>query len=248
MPRDNLAPYFLEMTSMSLDFGLLQTLHRMLRQLTDIEDRMRRGPMKVKVVESNETSFATDEAECLVRQEELRRSSNDKTMQLNEREAKIEDMKHKLNTCDSNKEFQLLKDRIAADLQANSVLQDEILELLERLDVVNEEVAQAKANHQKAKDETIAMREKVQLELSELEAEKARVTTELAEGEKGLPGAMTEDYRRLVRLKGENAFAISMIDTCDNCNQRLTTQTVSDLMLKKLVYCPGCGAVLYTKS
>ena len=233
---------------MSLDFGLLQTLHRMLRQLTDIEDRMRRGPMKVKVVESNETSFATDETESLAKQEELRRASNDKTMQLNEREAKIEDMKHKLNTCDSNKEFQLLKDRIAADLQANSVLQDEILELLERLDVVNEEVTQAKANHEKAKSETTAMREKVKLELSELEAEKTRVTAELAESEKGLPVGMMEDYRRLIRLKGENAFAMSMIDTCDNCNHRLTTQTVSNLMLKKLVYCPGCGAVLYTKS
>lgn len=142
----------------------------------------------------------------------------------------------------------MLKDRIAADLQANSVLEDEILELLERLDAVNAEVVQAKANHQKAKDETTAMRDKVKLELSELKAEKSRVAGELAEGEKSLPGAMMEDYRRLVRLKGENSFAVSMADTCDNCNQRLTTQTVSDLMLKKLVYCPGCGAVLYTKS
>jgi len=209
---------------------------------------MRRGPMKVKVVETNETSFATDEAECLGRQEELRRSSNEKTMQLNEREAKIEDMKAKLNVCDSNKEFQLLKDRIAADLQANSVLQDEILELLERLDVVNAEVVDAKANHQKAKDETVAMRDKVKLELSELNAEKERVTGELAEREKALPATMMDAYQRLVRLKGENAFAISMTDTCDNCNQRLITQTISDLMLKKLVYCPGCGAILYTKS
>lgn len=209
---------------------------------------MRRGPMKVKVVETNETSFAADEAECLGRQEELRRSSNEKTMQLNEREAKIEDMKGKLNVCDSNKEFQLLKDRIAADLQANSVLQDEILELLERLDVVNAEVVDAKANHQKAKDETVAMRDKVKIELSELNAEKERVTGELAESEKALPATMMDAYRRLVRLKGENAFAISMTDTCDNCNQRLITQTISDLMLKKLVYCPGCGAILYTKS
>jgi len=209
---------------------------------------MRRGPMKVKVVETNETSFATDEAECLARQEELRRSSSEKTMQLNEREAKIEDMKGKLNVCDSNKEFQLLKDRIAADLQANSVLQDEILELLERLDVVNAEVAEAKANHQKAKDETVAMRDQVKLELSELNAEKERVTGELAESEKALPATMMDAYQRLVRLKGENTFAVSMIDTCDNCNQRLTTQTISDLMLKKLIYCPGCGAILYTKS
>ena len=128
------------------------------------------------------------------------------------------------------------------------MLQDEILELLERLDVVNADVDQAKANHQKAKEETAAMRERVKLELDELNAEKARVTGELTESEKALPGTMMEDYRRLVRLKGENSFAVSVTDTCDNCNQRLTTQTISDLMLKKLVYCPGCGAVLYTQS
>ena len=233
---------------MGLDYGLLQSLHRMLRQLTDIDDRIRRGPMKVKVVVSNEGGFAENLAECEGRMSELRRSSNDKTMQLNEREAKIEDMKAKLNACDSNKEFQLLKDRIAADLQANSVLQDEILEMLERLDVVTEEVAAAKENYSKAQQESSAMREKVKLELDELSSEKARVADELAEAEKQLPVSMMEDYRRLVDKKGENAFASCVNETCDNCNQRITTQMISELMLKRLVVCPGCGSIVYVKS
>ena len=78
---------------MVLDYGLLQSLHRMLQQLTDLDDRIRRGPIKVRVVESNEGGFADSLAECEGRLSELRRSSNEKTMQLNEREAKIEDMK-----------------------------------------------------------------------------------------------------------------------------------------------------------
>ena len=232
---------------MSLDYALLKTLHRMLRQLTDIADRMRRGPMKVKIIEQNEAGFEATLAEHQTKFDELRRASNEKTMQLGQREAKVEDMKKKLNVCDSNKEFQLLKDRIAADNQANSVLQDEILELLERLDVATEEVSTAKQNYAKSQQETTAMRDQVKLELEELEAEKTRVTAELAEAEKKMPATMVEDYRRVVARKGEDTFATTNKETCDNCNMRLTTQTASDLMLKKLVVCPGCGSVLYTE-
>ena len=42
--------------------------------------------------------------------------------------AKLDDLQAKLNMAQSNKEYQLLKDQMAADKQANSVLADEILE------------------------------------------------------------------------------------------------------------------------
>ena len=115
----------------------------MLRQLTDIGERMERGPRKVKIVMANEANFAEELENAKQKLLDLRKASNAKQLQLSEREAKIEDLKIKLNTCESNKEFQLLKDRIAADLQANSVLQDEILEQLEKLDVLTDEVAQS---------------------------------------------------------------------------------------------------------
>ena len=179
---------------------------------------------------------------------ELRKASNEKQMQLAEREAKIEDMKGKLNTCDSNKEFQLLKDRIAADEQANLVLQDEILEQLERLDVITEEVAQAKQNLEKAQCETKATKDKVSLELEELRAEQQRITGELHERVKELPPDLVGDYKRTVEKKGENTFASTNTETCDNCNSRVRTQVASNLLMKKAVKCDGCGAILYVKS
>ena len=239
-------PTFLpELPTVSLDYTLLRTLHRMLRQLSDIADRIRKGPIKVRVTAANEKSFA--EALDVAKENllELRKASNAKQMQLSEREAKIEDMKAKLNACDSNKEFQLLKDRIAADLQANSVLQDEILEQLEKLDVLTEESDQAKANYAKAQTDTKNITEKVELELKELESEKARVTDELAQAEKGLPPELIGEYRRLVAGMGEDALASTDTETCGNCNQRMITQMVSDLMMKKPVFCKGCGCLLY---
>ena len=230
---------------MSLDYGLLRTLHRMLRQLTDIGERMDKGPRKVRIVAANEANFckALDEAKAALL--EMRKASNAKQLQLNEREAKIEDMKTKLNVCDSNKEFQLLKDRIAADLQANSVLQDEILEQLEKLDVLTDGVDEAKKNHEKSQAESKRVSDEVALDLKALVAEKERISSELEGTEKEIPGDLLIQYRRLVTAKGEDALGVTNTETCGNCNQTLTPQTINDLMLKQPVFCKGCGCWMY---
>ena len=230
---------------MSLDYELLRTLHHKLRLLTDLNERIEKGPRKVKVVVANEANFLTALEEAKERLTELRKASNAKQMQLAEREAKIEDMKGKLNVCDSNKEFQLLKDRIAADDQANSVLQDEILEQLERLDVLTEEKDAAQKNYEKSQADTKAMKAEVEADIKALEAEKERVGNELVETEKSIPHDLKVEYRRLVTGKGENALGVTDTHTCGNCNQTLTTQTVSELMLVKPVFCKGCGCLMY---
>ena len=230
---------------MSLDYSLLRRLHRMLKQLTDIRGRMDRGPRKIRIVQGNEASFLTamEQAKELVTK--TRMAADAKQMQLSEREMKIEELEGKLNSCDSNREFQLLKDRIAADLQANSVLQDEILEQLERLDTLVEESTAAKEHYAKSQEETKKLTEQVENDLRRLKSELARVTQELAEAEKKLPIELVAEYRRLVAGKGEDALGETDTETCGNCNQRLTTQTVSDLMMRNAIFCKGCGCLLY---
>ncbi len=230
---------------MSLDYALLRTLHHRLRMLTDLDERIQKGPRKVKIVAANEASFLNALESAKQNLLELRKASNAKQMQLSEREAKIEDLKTKLNVCDSNKEFQLLKDRIAADEQANSVLQDEILEQLEKLDVLAEESDTAKQNFAKAEADTKALSAKVEIELKELEAEKKRVAGELAEAEKSIPIDLTVEYRRLVTGLGEDALGATNTETCGNCNQTLTAQTVNELIMRKPVFCKGCGCLMY---
>ncbi len=230
---------------MSLDYDLLKSLHLKLRLITDIDERIRKGPIKVKVVRSNEAGFLQSLEEAKEKLLTLRKASNEKQMQLGEREAKIEDLKGKLNACDSNKEFQLLKDRIAADTQANSVLQDEILEQLERLDVLQAEKEAAEKNYEKAQADTKSVEAKVQSELKEFKQEKIRVSTELAEAEKTIPIDLVTEYRRLVKGKGEDALGSTDTHTCGNCNQQISKQFVADLTLRKPVFCQGCGCLMY---
>ena len=135
---------------MVIDFDLLRTLHRMLRQQTDLGDRIARGPRKIKVVKTAEIKFEEELATVDEALKEARKISSEKQLHLGTREAKVVDMKNKLNAAASNREYQLLTDTIAADEQANSVLADEIFEILEKIDVLEADQKSARENLSKA--------------------------------------------------------------------------------------------------
>lgn len=232
---------------MSVDFSLLRTLHRMHRQLADIEQRLRKGPLQIKIATQNEASFEAELDATKERQKENRLATDRKQMTMNERDAKVADMQKKLNTADSNKEFQLLKDRIAADQQASSVLADEIFEMLERQDTIDAEVVGATENLEKAKVDKKRIIDKVTGETKALEAERDRIAGELAESEKQLPVDVRADYRRRADAKGEDVLAETDATTCGNCQVHLTAQMKATLLMNQILFCQGCGALYYLK-
>jgi len=232
---------------MSVDFSLLRTLHRMHRQLADIDERMRKGPLQAKIAQNNQATFETTLEQVVESSKANHMAANAKQLQLGEREAKVENMKGQLNAADSNKEFQLLKDRIAADEQANSVLADEIFEMLEKQDVIEQEVKAAKENVTKATAETERIITKVRGELKQLKEERERVDGELKDAEKKLPQDVQERYFRRAAIKKEDALSETDTRTCGNCHQTLTAQIASQLMMNHGVFCGGCGALFYLK-
>lgn len=232
---------------MSVDFSLLRTLHRMHRQLADIDERLRKGPLQVKIATQNEAAFRNELEQTKERQKQNRLATDRKQMTMNERDAKVTDMKARLNTADSNKEFQLLKDRIAADEQASSVLADEIFEMLERQDAIDAEVVAANENLNKATDEKKKITDKVTGETKALLAQRERIASELAENETKLPSEVKIDYRRRADAKKEDVLSETDSHTCGNCQVHLTSQMAATLLMNQILFCQGCGALLYLK-
>lgn len=231
---------------MQIDYSLLATLHRMLRQQADLNERLEAGPRQVKLAEKNQATFLTavEQAKQVVL--ETKMAADEKQLQLGEREAKIEDLKNRLNTCDSNKEYQLLQDRIAADNEANGVLSDEILELLERIDELEADQKSAVDSHQQALSNTTSVKNRISELTDKLTGELKEIQKELSTAEKRLSGEVGIEYKRMVKSKGESALAKTDGRTCGNCYHTFTVQTLSELTLKKAVYCKGCGALMYS--
>src|SRR5687767_7483619 len=180
----------------------LRTLHRIHRQLADLRSRLERGPKATRAAEAAVAKCEADLAQAKDAYKHAKMAADEKQLQLKQREAKLKDFEAKLFAAQSNKEYQLLKDQIAADKQANSVLADEILEALDKLDGLQAAIKTAESNLAKVKEEASKSRQRVQDQQQGLETELARVTGELRTAEDQLDGDFKPNYERLARSMG----------------------------------------------
>ena len=230
---------------MTVTADALRQLHRIHRQLSDLRGRLNLGPRQVQAASANLTRLKACVEQAKVELTKTRVHADDKQLQLRQREDRIKDLQSKLNTCGSNREYQALKEQIAADEQANSVLSDEILEALERIDVQQARLAETEKSLQTATGECEKLKQRVESEKAGLESELERVQNELSEAEAALPADLRHDYQRITRVRGEEALAQVEGETCGACYQILSPQTMNELKLSKPVFCKSCGAVLY---
>jgi uncharacterized protein len=223
----------------------LRTLHRIHRQHSDLKDRLSRGPRQIQVAETTVKKCETDLAQAKETYKHAKMASDEKQLQLKHRESKLVDLQAKLNMAQSNKEYQLLKDQMAADKQANSVLADEILEALDKIDHLQAAVKTAEANLVKAKDELSKVGNRVSDQQQGLESELARVRGELNAAEGLLEGDFKDNYLRLSRSMGEDSLAPVEGECCGGCSQTLTVQMMNLLQLDRPLFCQSCGRLLY---
>jgi hypothetical protein len=230
---------------MTITTPALRELHRIHRQLTDLRERLDRGPKQVQAAEANVRKMETELQESREAAKRLRIQADERQLQLKEREARIKDLRGKLNACSTNKEYQTLKEQIAADEQANSVLGDEILDALVRLEELNAKLKVADASLERAKQEGERLVSRVTHEQLNLETDRARLQAELKHAESALPEDLRLEYDRIARVRGEEALAQVDGQICGHCFQTLTTQTMSELYLSHPVFCKSCGCLLY---
>lgn len=223
----------------------LRELHRIHRQLTDLRSRLERGPRQIKAGESSVRKLELEVEQAKEALKRSRMTADEKQLQLKSREDRIEDLRTKLNGANSNKEFQTLKDQIAADEQANLVMQDEVFEALEKIDELTGKLAACNESLATVRTETAKISSRVESEQGNLESELQRVQAELVEAEKNLPSDIRSDYDRMAKARGEGALAMVEGEVCGGCYQTLTTQMLNTLYLSKPVFCPNCGAMMY---
>ncbi len=225
----------------------LRTLHRIHRQLTDLGGRLRRGP---NLVGAHETNVMKCEAQRDLAKKEttdLKVANDANQGRLGDGEEKIKKLKVQLNTAASNREYQGLKDQIAATETTNSALADKILEGMELIDESAEKIVEAEKIYGDTKAVFEKARQKVQEEEPLITADIRRLEAELAEWENRLDGDFKNLYIRISRIKGENALSAIDGEYCTGCNKLVPLNNIANLMLErpKPVVCEGCGRLLY---
>ena len=166
-------------------------------------------------------------------------------MLLKSGEDKIVNLRAKLNACSTNREYQALKDQIAADEMAGSVLADEILEALEKIDEYQRLVADAQKKVADAKEEFAKVQQTVRDQAEALNADIHRLEAELVTAEAELPADFRESYDRVVKSKHDDAMAEVQGDFCGGCCKQLTPNILSELRMARAIFCKNCGRLIY---
>jgi predicted nucleic acid-binding Zn-ribbon protein len=228
----------------SADNGLAE-LHRLHLAAKEVQEQIERGPRQLKVRQQNTAQKQSELEAQKQKHKALRVNADQKSLQLKSNEAKIGELKVKLNQAASNREFDIIRAQMEADTVANSVLEDEILDVLEKVDAAHlaikkleEEVAQAKADETRAQSEISAAQPGREARLAELQ--KA-----IANAESRLPEDILGPYRRLVQAYGAAALAEVDGTTCTSCFVSLPPQMVMRVRSGEAVFCKTCGRLLY---
>ncbi len=223
----------------------LQHLHELYVQYEETKEKLNRGPNQVRM-RRNQVEKKRNELEaCRQQLLQIRKTIDEKNLQLKTNEAKIAELRVKLNQASSNREYDIIQTQIDADIMANSVLEDEIIELLEKVDVLKKKCGELESEWKRAEADAKEFEQRVAAEEPELKRRLEQLHEEIAEAEKAIPSEVADDYRRLVARYGATALAPIMGDACSQCFFSLSPQLFIDVRAGRLVFCRNCGRLLY---
>lgn len=225
--------------------GGLRELHENHLRLEEVREELARGPRQIKSAEKRVAKREKEIEEQRERLKQLKMQADQKSLQMKTNEANIEQLKVKLNAASTNKEFDAFKSQIDADKMANSVLEDEVLEVFEKIDAVESHIADLEQQRDAAKEEVVTVSARVDAETPGLRKKADELEARLSAGEKQLPEQVAVTYRRLVSAHGADALARVENTTCTGCSVTIRKNTQVELNMGKFVFCSSCGRLLY---
>ena len=230
---------------MNVSDYVVRNLHQHLVQIAEMKTQIERGPRQVKaaILQVETAKDLLQKCKEAIKQKKM--DADRKQLQLREREAKVHDWEGKMNAAKNNREFQAIKEQIAADSQANCVLSDEILEILEEIDGLQIEYRGFDEKLKINEAERIKTEGSVAQKLLLLNVELERVEGNLAVLERQLTPEFLVQYKRLVSNRSEDSMAPLDDVSCGGCYTGLPPKILDSLRKEQAISCPSCGRLLY---
>lgn len=235
----------LDNEKMPISDAMVRRLHEILMRVADIRGQIERGPKQLQLAQSQLQAAKDAVTHCKDSIKQKRMDADRKQLQQREREAKLYEWQGKLNAATNNREYQAVKEQIAADTQANSVLSDEIFEILESLDAAQRTLADLESKWTVVAADTAKAESRIQERMVSLRGDLQRAEEELKVAESAIPPDFIDIYQRLVESRGEEAMAPLDDKSCGGCNTTLPPRSLDQLRLGNPIPCSSCGRYLY---
>jgi len=225
----------------------LQQLHALHLQLKEVLDALERGPKQIKSKQQFVAQKGAEVEAQKERQKKLKLTLDQANLQLKSNEAKLDQLRGKLNAANSNKEYEVFSAQIEADTVAKSVLEDEILGMLDKLDEGKNQITEAEKNLESARAEEKKLADQIASAEPGLKAKATDLQEKIRQSESAIPEDIKPQFRRMVQAQGADAFAEVEGDVCTGCFVMLPPQSFVELKRGKVMFCKSCGRLMYQR-
>ena len=230
----------------------LRDLHLLHQRAKALRDRLTSGP---KALAAREAALATRRAAL----ETAKKALQDARVQLKKKEhtvqsinAKIDDLKGKLNAVKKNEEYKAIQNQIALDNNAIERIEGDMLDEMEKVEDQAKQVAAEDSELKAFAAEVAAVKGQIEAQVGGQRQQLAELETAIVEAEAIIPEDVRERYRRTVKQLGADAMAPAEYDrkaqlaSCSGCFVSVTTQALNELINgHHMSFCKSCGRVLY---
>ena len=223
----------------------VRRLHEILLLAADIRGQIERAPKQLKAAQMALQAAKDAVQGCKDSIKKSRMEADRKQLQQRQYETKLYEWQGKPNAAANNREYQAVKDQIAADTQANSVLSDEIFEILEGIDSLQIKLADLERICKMTEEDSGKAESRIAERMVVLKRDLERVEGELKGAESALPEDFAAIYHPLVKTRGEEAFAPLDERSCGGCNTGLPPRIIDQLRMGNPVACSSCGRWIY---
>jgi predicted nucleic acid-binding Zn-ribbon protein len=225
---------------------ILRDLHLLHQRAKALRDRLTSAP---KTLAARQAALANRRADV----EKARKALHDAKLQMKKSEhalqaqqAKVDDLKSKLNQVKKNEEYKALQNQIAHDRTAISKLEDEILQGYDTIETLTVSLAKLEAEVKTFAEDVAALQQEIESQADAHKAQLQELETAIVEAEVSIPEDDRERYRRTVRQYGADALAACEDGACLGCFTAVTTQMLNHLINgDQLMFCMSCGRLLY---
>src|SRR5262245_63649744 len=128
---------------MSNTMTTLQEIYAARQEMAEAKSEVEQGPLQLKGSQAKIDKAAAVVAALKEELKTLRKTSDAKELQLKAGETRYSDLKAKLNSTTNTKDFNAIKDEMARIEAANSVLENEGLDMLTSQEAHQEKIAAA---------------------------------------------------------------------------------------------------------
>ncbi|MBN2564664.1 MAG: hypothetical protein JXB46_03035 [Candidatus Eisenbacteria bacterium] len=178
--------------------------------------------------------------------DEARKARSRKERDLEDANAKINDLKSKQLVIKTNAEYAALTHEIEFMKQEISDIEENLLGLLEDAEEKSQELEAIRASVAQSELDVDAQMGKITAKLGELDDAIAVRRDERLRIAMRVDKPLLTRYERLLASKGDCAIAHITGGACSGCYKSLPPQTVLEVKKARgLVECDGCGRILY---